>query len=78
MTFGFVLRDLVRRRVGVVVRLSSGRALTGTIDRAGADHFDLALHEPGTPRRADAIAGHRIVLLAAVAWVGVEGSALAL
>ncbi|WP_214465808.1 hypothetical protein [Microbacterium flavescens] len=78
MTFGFVLRDLVRRRAGVVVHLSSGRALTGTIDRAGADHFDLALHEPGTPRRADAIAGHRIVPFAAVAWVRVEGSAPAL
>nr|BFF10721.1 hypothetical protein GCM10025699_20240 [Microbacterium flavescens] len=74
MTFGFVLRDLVRRRAGVVVHLSSGRALTGTIDRAGADHFDLALHEPGTPRRADAIAGHRIVPFAAVAWVRVEGA----
>ena len=75
MTFGFVLRDLVRRRAGVAVHLTTGRVLTGTIDRAGADHLDLALHDPGAPRRADAIAGHRIVPFSAVAWVRVEGSA---
>ena len=75
MTFGFVLRDLVRRRAGVAVHLTTGRVLTGTIDRAGADHLDLALHDPGTPRRADAIAGHRIVPFSAVAWVRVDGSA---
>jgi len=69
LTFGFVLRDLVRRRAGVSIHLSSGRILTGTIDRAGADHLDLALHEPGMPRRADAVMGYRIVPLPAVAWV---------
>lgn len=69
LTFGFVLRDLVRRRAGVAVHLTSGRTLTGTIDRAGADHLDLALHEPGSPRRADAVAGHRVVPFAAVAWI---------
>jgi hypothetical protein len=69
LTFGFVLRDLVRRRAGVAVQLASGRTLTGTIDRAGADHLDLALHEPGAPRRAGAVAGYRIVPFAAVAWV---------
>jgi hypothetical protein len=75
MTFGFALRDLVRRRAGVAVHLTSGRALTGTIDRAGADHLDLAMHDPGAPRRADAIAGHRIVPFASVAWIRVDGSA---
>ena len=69
LTFGFVLRDLVRRRAGVAVHLISGRVLTGTIDRAGADHLDLALHEPGAPRRADAVAGYRLVPLGAIAWV---------
>ena len=75
MTFGFVLRDLVRRRVGVAVHLTTGRALTGTIDRAGADHLDLALHDAGAPRRADALAGHRILPFGAVAWLRVDGSA---
>ena len=69
LTFGFVLRDFVRRRTGVAVHLVSGRALTGTIDRAGADHLDLALHDPGSPRRSDAVSGYRVVPFAAVAWI---------
>jgi hypothetical protein len=69
LTFGFVLRDLVRRRAGVAVHLVSGRVLTGTIDRAGADHLDLALHEPGAPRRADAVSGYRLVPFGAIAWI---------
>ncbi|WP_106816230.1 hypothetical protein [Microbacterium timonense] len=69
LTFGFVLRDLVRRRAPVAVHLVSGRVLTGTIDRAGADHLDLALHEPGSPRRAHAVSGYRLVPFAAVSWI---------
>jgi molybdopterin-binding protein len=69
MTFGFVLRDLARRRVPVTVHLGGGQALSGTIDRAGADHLDLAVHDPGAPRRADAVRGHRLVSFAAVSWV---------
>lgn len=74
MTFGFVLRDLVRRRVPVSVQLARGRVLTGTIDRAGADHFDLALHDAGTPRRADGLLGHRVVPFGAVASVRIEST----
>lgn len=69
MTFGFVLRDLVRKRVPVSVELGSQRALTGTIDRAGADHLDIALHDPGLPRRADAVTGFRIVPFTAIAAI---------
>ena len=69
LTLGFVLRDLVRRRAGVAVHLLSGRSVTGTIDRAGVDHFDLALHDPGAPRRADAVTGYRLVPFSAVAWI---------
>jgi hypothetical protein len=77
MTLGFVLRDLVRRRVAVALHLTSGRMLAGTIDRAGADHLDLAIHEPGTPRRASEVTGHRIVLFEAVAWLRIDaGGAL--
>ncbi|HET8926840.1 MAG TPA: hypothetical protein VFN24_03325, partial [Microbacterium sp.] len=61
MTLGFVLRDAARRRVPVEVRLLGGRTLSGTIDRAGADHLDLALHPAGTPRRASEVSGHRVV-----------------
>lgn len=73
LTFGYVLRDLVRRRVAVAAHLATGRVLTGTIDRAGADHFDLALHEPGAPRRAGAVTGHRVVPFAAVVSIHIEG-----
>ena len=69
LTFGFVLRDLVRRRAGVAVHLVSGRVLTGTIDRAGADHLDLAVHDLGAPRRADAVSGYRLVPFGAIAWI---------
>lgn len=87
MTLGFVLRDLVRRRVAVAVHLTQlvssvmdspaqPRVLAGTIDRAGADHFDIALHEPGTARRADAVRGHRVVPFSAVSWIRLDQSGL--
>ena len=66
MGLGFVLRDLARRRVPVVVRLPGDRLVSGTIDRAGADHADLALHEPGVPRRASEVTGFAIVPFAAI------------
>ena len=75
MTFGFVLRDVVRRRIPTTVHLTDGRALAGTIDRAGADHLDLALHEPGVPRRADNVTGFRLVPFAAVALVRLDAPA---
>ena len=76
MTFGFVLRDLVRRRLAVTVNLHDGAALSGTIDRAGADHLDLALHEPGSPRRAASVTGFRMIPFDAVAWVRLEAAAV--
>jgi hypothetical protein len=78
MTFGFVVRDLVRRRVAVSVHLTQGRMLTGTVDRAGADHLDLALHDPGSPRRAGEVTGYRIVPFSAVAWIRLDSGALLL
>jgi hypothetical protein len=78
MTFGFVVRDMVRRRVAVTVHLTHGRMLTGTIDRAGADHLDLALHEPGSPRRASEVTGYRLVPFTAVAWIRLDSGALLL
>ncbi|MCR2764657.1 hypothetical protein NQ152_14185 [Microbacterium sp. zg.B48] len=75
MTLGFVLRDLVRRRVCIRAHLVHGRMLAGTIDRAGADHFDIALHEPGTPRRATDVTGHRLVPFSALAWIRLDAGA---
>ncbi|GAA5039206.1 hypothetical protein ACFQRL_02555 [Microbacterium fluvii] len=76
ITFGFVLRDLVRRRAGVSVHLTQGRMLTGTVDRAGVDHLDLALHEPGAVRRSDAVTGFRIVPFAGVSWIRLDGASV--
>jgi hypothetical protein len=56
----FVLRDLCRRRAGVSVETADGTH-HGTIDRVGRDHLDLALHEPGTPRREREVRGYRII-----------------
>lgn len=76
MTLGFVLRDLVRRRSAVALHLASGRVLAGTIDRAGADHLDIALHDAGGPRRAEAVTGHRVVPFGAIAWIRVDSPAV--
>lgn len=73
-TFGYVLRDLARRRIAVVLQQNDERALAGTIDRVGADHLDLALHDRGAPRREAEVSGYRIVPLAAVAWVQLDES----
>ncbi|MFG6502753.1 hypothetical protein [Microbacterium sp. P05] len=70
--FGFAVRDLVRRRAGVAVHLTGGRVLTGTIDRAGADHLDLALHDPGAPRRRTDVTAFHLVPFAAIAWIDVD------
>ncbi|GAA2456446.1 hypothetical protein [Agromyces soli] len=59
--FGFVLRDLARRRAAVLVRGVSGASWQGTIDRVGGDHLELALHPAGTPRREAEVRGYRLV-----------------
>lgn len=58
----FVLRDLCRRRTPVHLTTDDGR-LHGTLDRVARDHIDLALHEPGRPRRDREVHGYRIVPL---------------
>jgi hypothetical protein len=58
----FVLRDLCRRRTPVHVTTADGR-VHGTLDRVARDHVDLALHEPGSPRREQDVRGYRIVPL---------------
>lgn len=72
MTLGFVLRDLARRRVPVTLCDSGGGRVTGTIDRAGADHLDLAVHDADEPRRRGAVQGFRIVPFAALSSITLE------
>jgi hypothetical protein len=57
----FVLRDLCRRRATVELSTATAERLHGTIDRVGRDHFDLAEHEAGVPRRAAAVDRIRIL-----------------
>ncbi|GAA1749152.1 hypothetical protein [Agromyces humatus] len=61
----FVLRDLCRRRTPVRLTTVDG-VVHGTLDRVARDHVDLALHEPGSPRRERELQGYRIVPLARV------------
>ncbi len=75
MTFGFVLRDLARRRVPVRIALQDGGEVHGTIDRAGADHLDLAVHDAGEVRRAEAVQGFRIVPFSALLRLRTSGVA---
>ncbi|MFJ4224694.1 hypothetical protein [Microbacterium sp. NPDC089695] len=74
MTLGFVLRDLARRRAPVRVLRVEGPDLHGTIDRAGADHLDLAVHDAGSPRSVSGVTGFRIVPFRAIAGVQIVGS----
>jgi hypothetical protein len=66
--FGFVLRDLCRRRREVALRLADGE-VHGTIDRVGREHLDLAVHDPGVARRESAVSHYRLVPLAHVLLV---------
>lgn len=74
VTFGFALRDLARRRVGVTLSTRAGRQLSGTLDRVAADHVDLAMHEPGAPRRAGEVRGFRLVPTAEIASARIDAA----
>jgi hypothetical protein len=62
ISLSFVLRDLCRRRTPIALTTEDGD-LHGTLDGVARDHIDLALHEPGVPRREQNLQGYRIVPL---------------
>jgi hypothetical protein len=67
-----VLRGLARRRCYVQAGLTSGRPLGGTIDGAGADHVELALHDADVPRRAAEVRSVVLVPFRALCWLRYE------
>lgn len=67
------LRALARDRAPVRLHLDGG-TVTGTIDRVGADHVDVAEHPVGEPRRAQAVRGVVTVRLAALTAVRSAGA----
>jgi hypothetical protein len=69
---GVVLRGLARDRAVVDLRLRGDLRMTGTIDRVGADHLDLAVHPADLPRRGDVVLGVRCLPMPAIVSVVVS------
>lgn len=71
------MRALAMARVGARVHLRSGSTsvLEGTVDRAGRDHLDLALHPQEEFRRRRVVRSVRTVPYTALACVVAEASA---
>lgn len=69
LTLGYALRGIARDRAPVAVALRDNVIVTGTIDRVGADFFEMAEHAPGEIRRRTEIAGVRTVPFAGVGFV---------
>ncbi len=63
------LRRLARNRAEVVLTTVDRIALSGTLDRVGADFVEIAQHHPGQPRRKGSVRQVLTVPIAAIALV---------
>ncbi len=64
-----LLREFASARSTVSLVLIDGSCLEGTVDRAGADHVELAIHPTDTPRRTRNVTETICVPFTAVAVV---------
>ncbi|MDQ1697213.1 MAG: hypothetical protein QOJ03_2566 [Frankiaceae bacterium] len=65
----YALRGIARDRAPVVLGLTDGTTLTGTVDRVGADFVDVAEHATGEPRRTAAVREVRTVPFTSLAVI---------
>lgn len=65
----WALRAVVRDRAAVTLVLTDASAISGTLDRVGADYVDVAEHPLDEPRREAALRGVRTVPLSALGLV---------
>lgn len=63
------VREISRDRSTVQLVNVEGSLMTGTIDRVGYDHCDLADHAPDAARRAGEVRGHFSIPYTAIAMV---------
>lgn len=70
ITLSVVLRGLADQRCAVSVQLRGGTVLSGSVQRVGRDHLDLAMHPVDEPWRAGA---ECTLPFAAVVLVSVRG-----
>jgi hypothetical protein len=64
-----VARSWARQRSVVRVLRVGGVPLDGTIDAVGADHLEIAEHDPGEPRRPEAVRRQVLIPLGAVSAI---------
>ncbi len=69
LTLGHALRGIARDRSTVGIGLRDEGLLTGTIDRVGADFFEMAEHALDVARRAGNVAGVRTVPFTGLALI---------
>lgn len=69
LDLSYLLRGIARDRAVVTLTLTDGGQLSGTIDRVGSDHLDIADHDPGEPRRPSSVRAIRTIPFAAIAAV---------
>ena len=64
-----ILRAWVRDRRPVVIGVLGIGEVSGTLDRAGQDHIDIAVHHVDDFRRSAEVSGMQTIALSAIRWI---------